>query len=86
MSEQKRMAILESIMAVAWADGEHQFCERHLIDGIVGMEGNGPSGGEPRPLGALVAGAPGSIPAVTGCRRGAHLSPAWRAPEKTISR
>ena len=35
MSEQKRMAILESIMAVAWADGEYQFRERHLIDGIV---------------------------------------------------
>ncbi|MHB1295998.1 MAG: DUF362 domain-containing protein [Anaerolineae bacterium] len=27
----------------------------NLIDGIVGMEGNGPSGGDPRTLGALVA-------------------------------
>ncbi|MHB0856547.1 MAG: DUF362 domain-containing protein [Anaerolineae bacterium] len=29
----------------------------NLIDGIVAMEGNGPSGGDPRQLGALVAGA-----------------------------
>lgn len=26
-----------------------------IIDGVIGMEGNGPSGGQPRPVGALIA-------------------------------
>ncbi len=29
----------------------------HIVDAVVGMEGNGPSGGDPRPIGALLAGA-----------------------------
>ena len=28
----------------------------HIVDGIVGMEGDGPTGGEPRPLGVVLAG------------------------------
>jgi uncharacterized protein (DUF362 family)/Pyruvate/2-oxoacid:ferredoxin oxidoreductase delta subunit len=28
----------------------------HIVDGIVGMEGDGPTGGDPRPVGVLIAG------------------------------
>ncbi len=48
----------------------HTLFPRHyaLVDGIVGMEGNGPIQGKPKPVGVLVAGA--SLPAVdaTCCR------------------
>ena len=47
MSEQKRMAVLESIMAVAWADGEYETRERSLIDGVVRALEPGQAAGEP---------------------------------------
>ncbi|MDH3427930.1 MAG: DUF362 domain-containing protein, partial [Gemmatimonadota bacterium] len=39
-----------------------------IVDGIVGMEGNGPIQGEPRPVGALVFGADPVAVDATGCR------------------
>jgi uncharacterized protein (DUF362 family)/NAD-dependent dihydropyrimidine dehydrogenase PreA subunit len=45
-------AFARGLLDVARAAG----ADLHIVDGVVGMEGNGPSAGEPREVGALLAG------------------------------
>ena len=45
-------AFARGLLDVARAAG----ADLHIVDGVVGMEGNGPSAGDPRKVGALLAG------------------------------
>ncbi|MFW5857897.1 MAG: DUF362 domain-containing protein, partial [Planctomycetota bacterium] len=69
----------------------------HLVDGVVGMEGQGPTSGSPRPLGWIFAGtdpfavdavgarlaglAPAALPTLAAAGAEADPAPAWTDPE-----